>query len=266
MQTIIKNINKRKLLIGMIHLLPLPGSPGFSSIEAVQKRALEDAVVLSKAGFHAIMIENFGDTPFFKTKVPPETISAFTLVASKIKEKVKMPVGINVLRNDGFAALAIANAIGGLFVRVNVFISAALTDQGIIEGNAAELIRYRNRLNPNIAVFADVSVKHSYPLSGTEIDLFQEIKEAFYRGKADGIIISGRETGSGPDIRRLEKVKSNLKEIPLIVGSGTNLENAQEYKKFFNGFIIGTSIKKGNITTNQVDLKKATAMVKELSS
>ncbi|HDS09517.1 MAG TPA: BtpA/SgcQ family protein [Firmicutes bacterium] len=265
MKTILRNLSNKKLLIGMVHLLPMPGSPDFTSMDTVIKQALADAKILERAGFHAVMIENFGDTPFYKTHVPPETISAFTLIASKIKEYVKIPVGINVLRNDGFAAVAIANAVGGMFIRINVFISAVLTDQGIIEGQAAELIRYRNQLNPNIAVFADVSVKHSYPLSGKKIELFQEIKEAFYRGKADGIIISGKETGSGPDLKELRKVRENLKEIPLLVGSGTNLKNAVEYKKYFDGFIIGTAIKKGNVTSNPVDSKKAEEIVKVLS-
>lgn len=262
---LINKMKKKKVAIGMVHLKPLPGSPDFKSLNSVIKRGRNDAEKLQKAGFDAIMIENFGDTPFYKEDVPKETLAAFAVVAEKIKEKVRIPVGINVLRNDPFAALAIANAIGAEFIRINVFISAALTDQGIIEGKAAEIIRYREKLNPNIAVMADVGVKHSYPLTGVELDLAQEAKEAACRGRADLIIISGKETGSPPTAELVRKIREKMKNIKLVQGSGADLKNIREFKDLFDAVIIGTSIKKENQTTNPVDLKKAKEFIRKFS-
>lgn len=257
------NLMKRKsIAIGMVHLLPLPGSPEALSLNAVIKRAVSDAKNLQKAGFDAIIIENFGDSPFYSNRVPPETISSFTYVANKVSEMVTIPFGINVLRNDGFAAVAIANTVGANFIRVNVFISAALTDQGIIQGEAAQLVRYRNNLNEDISILADVSVKHSYPLTGTKPELVQEIKEAYFRGKADAIILSGTETGAPPEVDDILRIKSEIKNIPLVLGSGAGKSNIQQFKKVFNAIIIGTSIKKGKVTTNPVDLSKAKEMIK----
>ena len=257
---------KKKIIIGMVHLLPLPGSPGAISLNAVTRRAVSDAKNLQKAGFDAIIIENFGDSPFYSNRVPPETISSFTYAANKVSEMVTIPLGINVLRNDGFAAVAIANTVNAKFIRVNVFISAALTDQGIIQGEAAQLVRYRDNLNEDIAIFADVSVKHSYPLTGIKPDLVQEIKEAYFRGKADAIILSGTETGAPPKVDDILKIRSVIKDIPLIQGSGANEKNIQQFKKVFNAIIIGTSIKKGKVTTNPVDLNKAKEMIKSFKT
>ena len=63
----------------MIHLRPLPGSPSFQSLRDVIDGALFDARALQAGGVAAIMIENFGDRPFFK-RVGSETVAAMTRV------------------------------------------------------------------------------------------------------------------------------------------------------------------------------------------
>src|SRR5687767_9268450 len=150
-----------KPLIGMVHLQPLPGSPGWrGSFSAVLERAIRDADILAEAGFDGIMVENFGDAPFLPGRVAPETIAAVAVVAASLRSQFELPLGVNVLRNDGAAALAIAAVVGARFIRVNVHTGAMLTDQGWIEGRAHETLRLRASLNAQIAICADVMVKH----------------------------------------------------------------------------------------------------------
>src|SRR6266446_8516887 len=160
-----------KTLIGVIHLRPLPGSPRWRGhLEAVLELAVKDAQAYERGGAHALFVENFGDVPFTKTSVGPETVAAMTAAGRAVRAAVKLPIGFNVLRNDAQAALAVCAACGGSFIRVNVHTGAMLTDQGLIEGNAYETVRYRERICPEVSIFADVHVKHAVPLGNFEIE------------------------------------------------------------------------------------------------
>ena len=135
-------------LIGVVHLEPLPESPGYKGdIETVIKLAIEDAQSLKNGGIKKIIVENFGDVPFNKKSISRLTLSHFTNIVKEIKNSVEIEIGINVLRNDGISALAIADATGGSFVRINVLSGTMFTDQGIIEGNAREIQNIKNSLD-----------------------------------------------------------------------------------------------------------------------
>src|SRR5215472_14130199 len=155
---------QKKLLIGVVHLKPLPGSPSWKgNFEAVLKSALADARAYERGGADGLVIENFGDVPFTKGKVGPETVAAMATVGRTIAENSRRPIGFNVLRNDACAALALCATCNGSFIRVNVHAGAMLTDQGVIESNSFETLRYRKRICPGAMIFADVHVKHAVP-------------------------------------------------------------------------------------------------------
>ena len=228
-------------LFGMIHLAALPGAPLFGgSLEAVIDAALADARALGEGGCDGMLFENFGDRPFFKDSVPAETISAMTWVIAAVVREVRLPFGVNVLRNDAISAVAIAAATGAAFIRVNVHTGAMLTDQGMIEGRAAETLRLRARLAPHLLVFADHMVKHAAPPA--PVDEAQAAKELRERGLADAIIISGRETGAEPDAERFARVRAAV-DAPLLVGSGLTEANAAMFAGA-DGAIVGTSLKR----------------------
>jgi len=156
-----KPFSCEKPLIGMIHLAPLPGSYGYAGegLDKIIERSRRDLDVLQSGGVDGVIVENFGDAPFAKY-APKETVAAMTVIVSGIVRAAKVPVGVNVLRNDGVAAISIAAATGAAFVRVNVFCGVAFTDQGMIEGNARELLDLRKRLKCDVKILADVHVKH----------------------------------------------------------------------------------------------------------
>lgn len=242
-----------KPVIGVIHLPPLPGAPrNLEKIEKILERALEDAKKLEEGGINGIIVENYGDVPYYPESVPPETITSMTVICYEISKKISLPLGINVLRNDAKTALAIALATKASFIRVNVHISAMLTDQGLIQGKAHETLRYRSNLKIDTKIFADVKVKHAKPITPpTSIE--EEAKEAVYRGQADAIIITGERTGISPNPGNILKVKQALPETPCLVGSGITPKNAKEMLKIADGCIVGTSIKINKKTENPVD-------------
>ena len=241
-------------IIGMVHLKPLPGSPAFSGdIDAVERDALADARTLISGGVNAILIENFGDVPFHKN-VDVVTVAAMTRIVRSIRELSDIPLGVNVLRNDAKSALAIATATGAQFIRVNVHIGAMLTDQGLIEGQAAQTLRLREQLGCDIAILADVGVKHASPFD-EHWTLEQEAKDAWNRGLADALIVSGNGTGASTKVGDLERVKLAVPEAPLIVGSGVRNETVSDYE-LASSCIVGTAFKRDGLVENEVQLER----------
>lgn len=252
-------------VIGVIHLLPLPGSPRYDGqLENVLRRAEQEAAALASGGAHGIIIENFFDAPFAKNKIDTAGACALTLAAARVKEISGLPLGINVLRNDGHTALAVAGSVGASFIRVNVFSGAMVTDQGIIESEAHELLLYRRLLGleKEVSIFADVMVKHAAPLGPTDIG--QAAKDTVFRGLADAIIVSGHSTGSAPDLNDLHCVRQAVPDSPILIGSGAAPENASSLLSIANGIIIASALKRHGKLENPVDPEKVRSFVESL--
>jgi uncharacterized protein len=230
----------RNAVIGMVHVSALPGAPLYGgSMRAVIDAAVRDARALRDGGCDAMAFENFGDRPFFKDGVP-ETVAALTRVIVEVVAEVGLPFGVNVLRNDAASAMAIAAATGAAFIRVNIHTGTMLTDQGIIEGRAAETLRKRVAVAPEVLIFADHMVKHAVPV--VAMDEAQAAKDLRHRGLADGIIVSGAETGAEPDRLRFSTVREALPDAPILIGSGLTATNARTFASA-DAAIVGTSIK-----------------------
>ena len=244
-----------KPVIGMLHLGALPGSPKFGGdVAAVRELALRDADTLAAAGVHGLMMENFGDVPFYPGRVPVAVAAHMTAVAVEIKRRFpQLPLGINVLRNDGRTALAVAHAAGADFIRVNVLCGGRLADQGVLQGIAHDLLRDRAELRAeaSIRIFADVDVKHSAPLAARP--LADEVDDTIERGLADALVVSGAGTGKPTDLGKVRAVKAAAGAVPVFLGSGVTAESIEQFLPVADGFIVGTAFKAGGIATNPVD-------------
>ena len=259
------SIPNRKILIGVIHLKPLPGSPRWAGdMEALVDAALADAQAYEQGGADAVIVENFGDAPFAKSAVGPETIAAMARAGAAVRQSIKIPLGFNVLRNDARAALALCSACEGAFIRVNVHSGSMLTDQGLIEGKAHETLRERQRLCPNVKILADVHVKHATPLGSESLE--DAACDTLERGLAEALIISGTGTGKATDpgiARRLHRALPNAK---ILIGSGVDAKNVEKLLPFANGVIVGSSLKVKGKLDNPVDEKRVKALKRKLAT
>ena len=252
---------QEKILLGVVHLLSLPGSPGCEDpgLEKIIDAARRDAERLLEAGFDGYVIENFGDLPFFPGEVPPSTTAAMTRIACELPTREAIVI-VNVLRNDPLAALSIAAGAELSGIRVNVHTSAMLTDQGIIEGRAAETLRLRRQLGDGLAILADVDVKHAEQL-GTPRDISELARETAYRGLADGLIVTGRATGSAVDPNDLARVREAVPDRHLFIGSGADESNIAGLLETADGAIVGTSLKIDGRVDNEIDPGRARAWI-----
>jgi uncharacterized protein len=244
--------NTHQPIIGVVHLLPLPTSARWGgSLNAIVDRAEQEAVALISGGVHGIIVENFFDAPFPKSCVDPAVVSAMTAIVTRLMALVSVPIGINVLRNDSLSAMAIASCTGAAFIRVNVLSGVMATDQGLIEGCAHELLRYRRELGADVKIMADVLVKHAQPLSAS--DLNYAVRETIERGLADAVILSGLATGDPPSLEDLRLAKAAAGHIPTFVGSGANAKNISSLMQFADGAIVSSSLKRQGKIENSID-------------
>ncbi len=260
---------KNPALIGVIHLPPLPGAPHSHGHEPAMilqdagAQALKEAEIFMKAGFDGIILENYGDAPFFKEHVPAETVASMSVIAGAVRQFTNIKVGINILRNDALSALSVAAVTGCDFIRVNILSGVAATDQGIIEGQAAILHRERVRFHAPVAFLADVHVKHSKSLSSDDIHLaFEELVE---RSFADGVILTGATTGRMIDLKQIQslsKVAQSLK-TPIYLGSGVTLDTISEVKRYVDGIIVSSALRKGGRAGAPLEEKRVKEFIKQ---
>jgi membrane complex biogenesis BtpA family protein len=246
-----------KPIIGMVHLLPLPGAPGydFYGIEAVIEHALRDAEALISGGVDGLMVENMWDLPYYVgMEVPPEEMTAQAVAARAVVEAVEVPVGVNVIHNGGRVTLSIAVAAGADFIRVCLLTGARVWDTGELDrGCAAELLRWRKNLGAeHIKLFADVDKKHSVAFPGIDLATHIEWTE-FYL--ADALIVSGKMTGDAPELEKVRRARE-LATRPLLMGSGTTADNIAQFLRYADGAIVGTALKVDGIAENPVDVER----------
>ena len=250
-----------KSLIGVVHLPPLPGSPGWDGdMPRVVARALADASALEAAGFDAVILENFGDAPFSRGFAGRGAVAGLAAVGAHVSQSTSLPLGVNVLRSDSLSAVSVAAAIGARFVRVNVHIGAAATDQGIIQGNARETLLAIREQAPGIALFADVFVKHARPLGGGSIE--QSAAELVERGKASAIIVTGDMTGLPGSPEDLARVRAAVPGTPVVAGSGVTAHTVADVLGKCDAVIVGSDVMEGGRAARPIDPERAASFVR----
>jgi len=258
-------------LIGVVHLPPLGGAPlarGMTPAQALAyagEWAVGEVRALTRAGFEGLIIENLGDAPFYKDRVPPETVASMSVIAAACREVTDLPIGINLLRNDGASALAVAAVTGAEFIRVNVISGVVATDQGLIEGKGAELVRERARLGVEgeLAIFADVLVKHARTLSSDDLEI--AIEDTALRGGADAVILTGASTGRAADPRMLERAGDigRAHGIATFVGSGATVDSLEFLAHHISGVIVGSALREGGRAGEVLDPARTRAFARE---
>lgn len=258
----------RGVVIGVVHLNPLPGAPRYAGggLGPILSAALADAEAYQAGGMDGIVVENHGDIPFVKPQeVGHETVAAMSVVAQQVRCNTALPLGINVLANAAGASLAVALAAGAQFIRVNQWVNAYVANEGFIEGRAAQVTRYRSSLRAeHIRVFADVHVKHGAHALVADRSLGEQARDAEFFD-ADVLIATGNRTGDTTALEEIAGIRTGS-SLPLIVGSGVSLDNAEEIFAAADGAIVASSLKAGGVWWNPVELTRVKRLVERVRS
>ena len=249
----------RRALIGMLHLGALPGSPAHRvGVDELAAAATAEARVYRDAGFHALLIENMHDRPYLAAAAGPETVAAMTAIGRAVREAVDLPLGVQVLAAANREALAVALACGGSFIRAEAFAYAHVADEGLLQADAGPLLRYRRAIGAShVRIFADVKKKHAAHAITADLDLAESARGAEFC-LADGIIVTGAATGRAADPAEVAAAAQAV-GIPVLVGSGIAPANLAAFAAA-DGFIVGSSVKRGGHWSNALDLDAARAV------
>lgn len=254
--------NENKAIIGMVHLLPLPGSSHFDGdMDKVYEQAIFDTKALEEGGVSALMVENFGDMPYGK-ELSLEQSTALAAAAAVVKHNTKLPIGIDAAFCDYKAALSCAKASGADFIRLAVFVDTVECFAGILEPCASKALEYRKKIQAqDIMIFADIQVKHTHMVI-PNVPIEESAAVAVSCG-ADAIIVTGSATGCETPIDVVKKVKNSVK-CPVIVGSGAKASNIKEQMKIADGAIVGSSLKIDGKVENKVDIDRVKELINNL--
>jgi membrane complex biogenesis BtpA family protein len=252
-----------RVLIGVVHLLPLPGSPEYAGggPDSIYERALSDAGSYQEAGFDGLIVENHGDIPFVKPEnIGPETAAHMAVAADRIRRETSLPIGVNVLANAALHALAVASAAGARFVRVNQWANAYVANEGLIEGAAAQASRYRRQLGAqNVRIFADAHVKHGAHAIVQDRSIAELVRDVEFFN-ADVVIATGQRTGHAADLDYLKAIRAAA-SLPTLVGSGATPDNVGDILSIVDGVIVASAVKVDGCWWNPVDAERAKLFV-----
>jgi len=261
---ILKIFQKTKVAIGVVHCLPLPGSPRYDggSVAAIYDRSLLDAEAYVAGGIDGLIIENHGDIPFLKAEaLGPETAAVMAVVTDRVRRSFGVPLGINVLANAPMQALAVATAGGASFIRVNQWANAYVANEGLIEGEAGRVLRYRTALGADgVSVFADSHVKHGAHAIVADRDISELTRDLEFFD-ADVVIATGHRTGDMADLGELETI-GRATMLPVLVGSGVTGDNVGPILQRSSGVIIGSSLKRGGVWWEPVEKSRVASFMR----
>jgi uncharacterized protein len=246
---------RRKVVIGVIHLRPLPGAPDYDgeTVQDLVASALADGGRYADGGVDGLIVENHGDIPFAKPeRIGPETVASMAVITDAVRRASSLPVGVNVLANGAIAALAVAKASGAAFIRVNQWANAYVANEGFIEGPAGDAARYRAWLHGrDIRIFADVHVKHGAHAVTADRPIAELARDNEFFD-ADVAIATGQRTGDAATADELRAIASGT-ALPVVVGSGVTADNVGDILQIADGVIIASSLKQDGVWWNPVD-------------
>jgi hypothetical protein len=255
----------KKPVIAMIHTDALPDTPKYGgSVKAIINKALEESEIYRSCGLQCLMIENMHDVPYLNRNAGAEVTSLMSIILYEIKKQLTIPVGIQILAGANKEALAAAHSANADFIRAEGFVFAHIADEGTMNSDAGELLRYRKQIGAeNILIFTDIKKKHSSHSITSDIDIVETAKAAEFF-LSDGVIITGSSTGKEPSPEEAENVKRNV-NIPVIAGSGITPANISLFYNSCDGFIIGSYFKKDGKWNNPLDEERIKTLMKKLS-
>jgi len=256
-------VKNNKVLVGMIHVLALPGTPGNKdSVQEIIDKAIEEAKVFKKLGFNTVMIENMHDIPYTKI-VGPEISTLMAIIGKEIK-KLDLFCGVQILAGANKEAMACAKAANMDFIRAEGFVFGHVADEGYIESCAGELTRYRKMIGAeDVMIFTDIKKKHSSHAITSDVSI-EETAHAAEFFLSDGVIVTGVSTGTEASLDEVKRVKKVAK-IPVLIGSGITDKNLKNYFPYADIFIVGSFIKKNGYWKNELDEENIKLLVGEFN-
>jgi uncharacterized protein len=247
-----ETFGNEKPIIGMVHLLPLPGSPLYDAkggIGKIIEAAARDIEALQEGGVDALMFGNEGDRPYL-LKASPVALASYAFAIGELKPRIKLPFGVNYLW-DPVASVALAVASRARFAR-EIFTGVYDSDMGLWSPDAASAVRLRTDAGrSDLKLMFNINAEFASPMG--ERSIAQRAKSAVFSSLADVVLVSGPMTGEAVEMSNLQQAKKAVGPIPVFANTGVNIDNVKTVLSVGDGAIVGTHFKAGGDTWKPVD-------------
>lgn len=255
-----------KPIIGMCHLLPLPGDPFYKegSLSEVIEWAKRDLLALQNGGVDGVIFSNEFSLPYL-TKVPIVTVATMARIIGELIPHIKVPFGVDVLW-DPIATIDLAVATGAKFVR-EVFSGVYASDFGLWNLNYGEIARHRKYVGAQeVKMLFNVVPESAKYLAEREI--LQIVKTTLFNHRPDALCVSGLTAGSPVDLNTLLSVKEMAFQVGVAVfaNTGVTVHNVDKMLEVADGAIVGTAFKYEGKFENHVDEKRVREFMEKVHS
>ena len=222
-------------IISVLHL-PDPFATSATSPAQLEDYVLANAQVFAQAGIPAMMLQ---DQTRETGDARPATVAVMSALGRLVRREFPaMKLGIIVQAHDAVAPLAIAHAADACFVRLKIFVAAAMTMEGPRIGLGVPARSYRHALGrDDIAILADVFDRTSLPMVDVSSERASRWAESL---GADGIVLTGESFEDS--LARIGKARSAGLAVPLIIGGGVTTANVAQALRVADGVIVSTSL------------------------
>jgi len=214
-------------ILGMIHLA------GQNPV----KRALEEITLFEEEGVDGAIIENYHGS----------VEDVIATLQETHERKPNVVIGVNVLPNEFYLSLPLAQKYGADFVQLDQV--AGTYQSGELDFEFYKKVKSQH---PEIIVLGGVWPKYYRPVEGSNLET--DLRTGIQR--AEAIVVTGAGTGKETPFDKIKKFRKIIGEHQLVVGAGLTPDNAYKQLCISNGAIVGTSLKIDNKTYNPIDRQR----------
>ena len=236
-----ENLGKKKVIIGLVHLLPLPGTPFYEpgNVEKAMDKALADATALYEGGADGCLVQTIDRVYPVGEEADYARVAAIANITKAVAEATgpEFQIGVQILWNAFKASLAVASVSGGSFLRLNAFVGATMTPSGVAEANPVDFQNYRAQIDAqHIKLIAEVDGMHFHWLDGSKSAV--EVAGLARNAGAHAVEVAHKDEAT--NLRVVREIKEVYPDLPVILGGNTNHENAARRLADADGALVGS--------------------------
>jgi membrane complex biogenesis BtpA family protein len=264
----VKMFGKKKLVLGLIHLVPLPGTPLYEegNFELALEKALKDSQALKSGGADGCLVQTVDRIYPSGDDADYARVSAMAVITHEVKKATgpEFLVGAQIMWNCITPSLAVAKVTGAQFTRATALTGTTVSPFGLINADPYKVGMYRRQIGAQeIAIVAEIHGYHFKGLSGDDLPLPMKARMAINAGaNAVEIMDADEETNN----RMVHDIKAAFPNIPVILGGKTDLENVTRRLKEADGAFVGSVFEKGQWGRNidESIVKEYVALVRSI--
>lgn len=234
---------RKKTIIGLIHLEPLPGTPYYASeaLPDIVAKAVRSARALVAGGADGCLVQTVDRVYPTGDDADPARIAAMSRVLLAIRQEVpaEFRVGVQMMINAVRPSLAVAAVCGGDFVRASCLVGVTASPFGLVEGAPWEVVRYRHAIHAGgIELDAEIGSMHFRPLDD-RMGPAEAARAAKLVG-ADSVALSSPDDDR--TLSMIDEVRAVVPGMPVMLAGNTHHGNAARLLARADGAYVGSCL------------------------